>query len=75
MYITLDVSTCKMIKELVSFTADVRGIKFYSGFKDLRASGGFLNVDLVHEKHNLHDENSILVISKTKSPKIIGHLE
>ena len=47
----------------------------YSGFKDLRVSGGFLIVDLVHEKHNHHDENSILVISKTKSPKIIGHLE
>ena len=62
------------IKELVSFTADVRGIKFYPGLKDLRASGGFLNVDLVREKHDPHDANSILV-SKMQTPKIIGHLE
>ena len=53
------------IKELVSFTADVRGIKFYPGLKDLKASDGFLHVDLVREKHNPHDANSILVVSKT----------
>ena len=63
------------IKELVSFTADVRGIKFYPGLKDLKASGGFLHVDLVREKHNPHDANSILVVSKTPTPKLIGHLE
>ena len=59
----------------MSFTADVRGIKFYPGITDLRASGGFLNVDLLPEKHNPHDANYILVVSKTPTPKIIGHLE
>ena len=63
------------IQELVSFSANVKGIKFYPGYEDLRASGGFLNVDLVREKHNPHDANSILVVSKTQTPKIIGHLE
>ena len=65
----VDVSMWKMNKELVSFTVDVRGIKFYSVFKDLKASGGFLNVDFVHEKHNLHNDHSILVVLKTKSPE------
>ena len=31
-------------------------------------------MDLVRENHNPHDANSILV-SKTPTPKIIGHLE
>ena len=63
------------VKELVSFTADIRGIKFYPGHTDLIASGGFLNVDLVREKDNPHDANSILVVTRVHSPKILGHLE
>ena len=65
------------VKELLSFTSQVRGIKFYPDYADFNnaaASGGFLHVDLVREEHNPYDANAVLVVSRSPTPKTFGHL-
>ena len=66
------------IKELLSFTTEVRGIKFYPGYEDFRnadARGGFLHVDLRREADNTHDKNAVLIVTRCRTPRILGHLE
>ena len=68
------------IKELLSFTAEVRGIKFYPGYEDFRlnadARGGFLYVDLRREADdNTHDKNAVLIVTRCRTPRVLGHLE
>ena len=57
------------IKELVLFTVDIRGINFYEGHADLKATE-FLHMDLVKEESNPHGANSILIVTQSKTPKI-----
>ena len=66
------------IKELLSFTAEVRGIKFYPGYEDFRnadARGGFLHVDLRREADNTHDKKAVLIVTRCRTPRILRHLE
>ena len=66
------------VKKLVSITSQVRGIKFYPGyveFKNAAANGGLLHVDLVREQDNPYDTNAILVMTRSGTPKVLGHLE
>ena len=59
----------------VIYRGRIRGIKFYPGLADLKSSGGFLKVDLVQERHNPQDINAILAVTKSLTPKPLGHLE
>ena len=58
-------------RDLVSVEALVRGIKFYSGVKDL---GTFVHVTFAREYANTNDHESVLVYIKS-SKDILGHLE
>ena len=64
------------VKELLSFTSQVRGIKFYPGYADFKnaaASGVFPHVDLVREEHNPYDTNAVLVVSRSPTPKTLDY--
>ena len=56
---------------LVALEGKVMGIKFYEGWKELKA---FLPVSLMREPYNPHNSNSVLVTIK-KGSTVLGHLE
>ena len=58
--------TCKMVeikKALVSFEAKVMGVMFYPAVGAL-CSKKLIPVQLVRERDNIHDINSVLIITK-----------
>lgn len=56
--------------EYCSFTANVCGIKFYSGLQELHP---MMHVRLIREPSNHVDSNAVIV--KTRNGRTLGHVE
>ena len=69
--VELDLVSEQDRRDLVSIEALVRGIKFYSGVKDL---GTFVHVTFAREYTNTNDRNSVLVYLKSNR-EFFGHLD